>query len=163
VSKALFNMGYAEAEAVFGKWFTTTDKSEDDSEATTETIQKELRLLKYRESQREVDIAINELRNNSPEMFNGVSDMDEKIREELSNIVSTLPIKERVRRAATNVFWSVWDSTSLAYKILNQKNSWVVMGGSRQGNGDDSKTKKDETVSSLSSFMLKSMGITKNK
>jgi hypothetical protein len=37
------------------------------------------------------------------------------------------------------------------------------MGGSKQGNGDDSKTKKDETVSSISSMMLKHIGIAKNK
>lgn len=49
--------------------------------------------------------------------------MEDKIREELSNIVATLPLEDRVRRAANNAFGSVLDSTSLAYKVLNNKNS----------------------------------------
>lgn len=159
VSKALFNMGYNEAVAVFGKDFNSTNDKGDEP-STSEEIQKELRLLKYRETQREIDVAINNLKLKSPEMFNGVSDMDEKIREELENIVPTLPIEERVRRAANNAFGSVIDSTSLAYKLLNSKSSGTnVNTNSSPNKWEENGNKTTEQV--LSTMMRGFMGIPK--
>lgn len=156
VSRALFNMGYAEAEAVFGKWFTSAENKGDEP-TSIDAVQKELRLLKYREEERNIDMAINKLRSESPQMFQWVSDMEEKIREELGNIVTSIPLDDRIRRAANNALGSALDSTSLAYKILNNKNSWIASGSTNKSN---TKSNEENSTQQLLSTMMKGyMGI----
>lgn len=84
--------------------------------------------------------------------------MEEKIREELSNIVTTLPIDERIRRAANNALGSALDSTSLAYKILNNKNSGIASGSTNKST-TKSDAEENSTHQVLSTMMKGFMGI----
>lgn len=124
VTKSLLNMTYAEATAVYGSNFdlSNKDKSDEDkgNDSKLTNVEKELRLMKFKESIREVDYELSKFESANPNMFWANAEvMREKIKEELANVSTTLPIDERVRRAATISLWNPMDLKSLAYSFLN--------------------------------------------
>lgn len=97
-------MSYAEASAVMGANFDISaindDKSGDD--ATDSQVIRKLKLLEYKDAQREKESAIAKFQAENPEFFKGdANSMKEKIEKELEYISPTLSIEERIRRAAT--------------------------------------------------------------
>lgn len=115
-------MSYAEASAVLGANFdisqSTDDKSGDDTKNDSK-IMRELNLLKYKETLREKESAMSSFQAANPELFNGDADaMKERIEKELEYVSSSLPIEERIRRAATASLGNPMDKQSLAYNLL---------------------------------------------
>ena len=157
VSKKLFDMGYNEAVAIFGKDFSSTTADEaKNKEAFENSIEKEVRLLKYRAEQNEILSEIASHKVTSPNLFENTN-MEEKILEELANISSSLPIKERVSRAITLAWGNAFDSKSLAYQILNKGK--VNSGSSTQNTKE--KTEVEIKTSALSDYINKRMGVKK--
>lgn len=105
VTKQLLQMSYAEASAVLGANFDISKGTGDNSDDTTvgnSNIERQLKLLQYKDSQREVESAIEAYLAKHPEMLKADADgMKERIRNELENISTKLTTEERVRRAAT--------------------------------------------------------------
>ena len=73
VTKQLLNMSYAEASAVLGANFDVSKGTGDDSDDTTantnSSIERQLKLLQYKDAQREVDTAIEAYAAKNPEIF----------------------------------------------------------------------------------------------
>lgn len=124
VTKQLLNMNYAEASAVLGANFDISKGTGDDSDwdtgkQTDSKIERQLKLLQYKDAQREVESAIDAYSAKNPELFKGNAEtMKDRIRTELENISSNLNVEERVRRAATVSLWNPMDKESLAYNLL---------------------------------------------
>lgn len=121
VTKEILWMSYAEASAVMGANFDITTINDDKSGNPTDDTQvmKKLRLLEFKESQREKDAAIAAYQAANPDMFVGdAAAMKERIDKELEYISTSLPIEERIKRAATASIGNPMDKTSLAYNLL---------------------------------------------
>lgn len=106
VTRQILKMSYAEASAVLGAGFDVGQSNGDDpSDTTTQgnpAIERQLKLLQFKDSQREVESAIDAYSTKNPELFKADAEtMKEKIRSELENISTSLSPDERVRRAAT--------------------------------------------------------------
>ena len=162
VTKQLLWMSYAEANAVMGNNFSisSTSSNGDDSSGNDNSngqgnsnIERELKLLKYKESIRETESAIANFQSKNPNFFSWDSEgMVNAIKEELANISSSLPIDERVRRAATVSLWNPSDKESLAYNLLL---SWVASNGrnSTTSDADAAKAKIHTFQNELRSYM----------
>lgn len=139
ITKQSLNMTYAEAIAVMGNNFSiTTSPNGDDSSnwgnnGNLSDIEKQLRLLQYKEQNREVESALADFAAKNPSFFSGDAEwMREKILNELGNISSSLSIDERVRRAATVSIWNPLDKESLAYNLLLSAQSGSSQWGTAQ-------------------------------
>lgn len=132
VTKQLLWMSYAEASAVLGANFSVSKSTSDeggDNAGTNSNIERELKLLRFKDEQREVEYAIAAYESANPSFFSwDASAMKERIREELQNISTSLPVEERIRRAATVSLWNPIDKQSLAYQLLLNGTAWSPRG-----------------------------------
>ena len=148
VTKQLLKMSYAEASAVLGANFDISKGTEDDSDDTTARqtspwIERQLKLLQFKDAQREVDSAIEAYATKNPEVFKADAEtMKEKIRSELENISTSLSPDERVRRAATVSLWNPMDKQSLAYNLLLSWAAGSPKGATQQKEDEANKTTK---------------------
>lgn len=110
---------------------------EDDDEDRTSKLEKELKILKYTQTKGEINSAIEEYKKENPIHFED-GEAEDKLKEELSYISDTLPHKERVRRAATIVFWNKRE----AYDALKEKGTFVKA----DDKSDENKNKPEDNV-----------------
>ena len=98
-------MNYAEASAVLGSNFDITSSKDDESgdKANSDSdVVRKLKLLEFKDAQREKNGALATFEAENPDLFKGdKSAMRERIEKELEYVSSSLPIDERIRRAAT--------------------------------------------------------------
>lgn len=156
ITKQLLNMTYAEANAVMGNNFslsTTTngdDSSKDNSNLSE--VEKQLRLLQYKEGVREKESALSIFKSQNPDLFTGDADgMTAKIEKELEFVSTSLPIDERIRRAASASIWNPSDKQSLAYQLLLNAQAGTSRGASSQQ--DEAKIKKERIREEIRDFL----------
>lgn len=123
ITKQLLNMTYAEANAVMGNNFSiSTTTNEDNSSKDTSNlseVEKQLRLLQYKDTVREKESAMSAFKSQNPELFAGDADaMTSKIEKELEFVSSSLSMDERIKRAASASLGNPSDKQSLAYQLL---------------------------------------------
>jgi predicted Zn-dependent peptidase len=114
-------MSYAEATAVLGSNFDISSTSSDkpDDITSDSKIERELKLLRYKDEQREFDAALTKYQSQNPDLFKDSPEkMIELIKSEVVNISTSLPVEERIRRAATVSIGNPMDRQSLAYNLL---------------------------------------------
>ena len=151
VTKSLLWMTYAEASAVLGANFEITasndDKSGNDATNDTEIVRK-LKLLEYKDAQREKSSAMDLFQAANPELFKwDVEAMKERIEKELEYVSASLPIDERIRRAATASLGNPMDKQSLAYNLLLNGTAWSPRGVANPQ--EEAKTKTENLQSEL--------------
>lgn len=156
ITKQLLNMTYAEANAVMGNNFsisTTTneDNSSKDNSNLSE-VEKQLRLLQYKEWVREKESALSIFKSQNPELFAGDADaMVLKIEKELEFVSSSLPMDERIKRAASASLGNPSDKQSLAYQLLLNAQAWTSRGATSQQ--DEANTKKERIREEIREFL----------
>ena len=115
-------MTYAEASAVLGANFQISASNDDESgnNAVTESeITRKLKLFEFRDKQREQESALKSYESANPELFQGDAEaMRNRIIKELEYISASLPMNERISKAAAASIGSPMDKTSLAYNLL---------------------------------------------
>ncbi len=156
VTKSLLWMSYAEASAVLGANFDITASNDDKSgdEANDSQVIRKLKLLEYKDAQREKDSAMSAFIAENPEMFKGnATAMKEHIEKELEFISSSLPISERIRRAATTSLWNPLDKQSLAYNLL--LNSVAGKPNGSTSHEDEAKINEDRIRKEIRAFLGK--------
>lgn len=151
VTKQLLWMTYAEASAVLGANFEITasndDKSGNNATNDSEVVRK-LKLLEFKDSQREKDSALASFQAANPELFKGDANaMKERIEKELEYVSTALPIDERIRRAATASLGNPMDKQSLAYNLLLNWTAWNPRGVANPQ--EEAKTKTENLQSEL--------------
>lgn len=111
---------YAQLVAVMWENFSQSnsqDGGNDDENAPTK-LEKEVRLLKYQQEVTQIDNAINEYKMSNPHMFTEEG-AEQKLRDELVNISTNLPVKERIRRSAQIALVPTVDPSNVAFAALN--------------------------------------------
>lgn len=157
ITKQLLNMTYAEANAVMGANFSLTTTNEDDSKGNTNNsnlseVEKQLRLLQFKDNLREKENALSVFQAQNPELFVGDAEwMKEKIEKELEFVSTSLPIDERIRRAASASLGNPSDKQSLAYQILLNGQAGTSRGVTAQQ--DEEKIKKDRIREEIREFL----------
>lgn len=145
VTKQLLWMTYAEASAVLGANFEITASNDDKSgnNATNDSdVVRKLKLLEFKDAQREKDAAIARFQSENPEIFgNDASAIKERIEKELEYVSTALPIDDRIRRAANATLGNPMDKQSLAYNLLLNGTAWSPRGVANPQ--DEAKTKTD--------------------
>ncbi len=151
VTKQLLWMTYAEASAVLGSNFEITTSNDDKSgnDATNDSdIVRKLKLLEFKDSQREKDSALATFQSANPDMFKWDAEaMKARIEKELEYVSAALPIDERIRRAATASLGNPMDKQSLAYNLLLNGTAWSPRGVANPN--EEAKTKTENLQSEL--------------
>ncbi len=107
-----------EAKAVYGDSFMSSkeEESDDYEEDKATKLEKELKLMKWKQDKKEMEAEITRLKS---KYDNFLSDEDvAKVEEELKYISDSLPIEERVKRAGNIVLNSKYSPEDLAYKLM---------------------------------------------
>ena len=151
VTRQLLWMSYAEASAVLGANFDITasndDKSGNNADNNSDIVRK-LKLLEYKDSQREKDSALAAFQAANPELFKWDAEaMKAKIEKELEYVSASLPIEERISRAATASLGNPMDKQSLAYNLLLNWTAWNPRGVANPQ--EEAKTKTENLQSEL--------------
>lgn len=101
---------------------------DNDENAQNTFLEKEVRLLKYQHEQSQVDSAIAEFKSSNPQLFTDETS-EQKLRDELKFISTSLPIKERIKRSAQITLVQQVDPSTVAFSALNfgrnPTNSWT--------------------------------------
>jgi len=156
ITKNLLNMTYAEANAVMGNNFslsTTTngDNSSNDNSNLSE-VEKQLRLLQYKDTMREKESAMSTFKSQNPELFAGDADaMIIKIEKELEFVSTSLTMDERIKRAASASLGNPSDKQSLAYQLLLNAQAGTSRGATTQQ--DEANTKKERIRDEIREFL----------
>ena len=130
----------------------SNDYNDNEDEDKMSKLEKELKLLKYSQTKWEIDNSIEEYKKSNPLAFES-EEAEDKLREELSYISDTLPIKERVRRAGSIAFWVNNNSADSAYLDLKEK--WAYVKGDENNKAPDKiKTKNSEELENIFSSVL---------
>ena len=125
------------------KFYETRDDYNDDDEDRTAKLEKELKILKYTQTKWEIESAILEYKKENKILFED-SEVEDKLREELTYISDKLPHKERVKRAASIIFWFKNNPVDNAYAELKEK--WAYIKWDDKSSNNKTKTKLEETV-----------------
>lgn len=152
VIKEIYNLNNIEEVKVihWDKFYEerSNDYNEDDDKMSM--LEKELKLLKYSQTKWELESSINEYKKSNPLMFEDEW-AEDKLKEELSYISDSLPIKERVRRAASIVFWNNNSPVDKAYLDLKEK--WAYIKGDEKET-NETKTKNSDELDNIFSYVL---------
>lgn len=119
-----------------------SEEEEDDEEDEVTKLKREVELIKLHWTKTKINNAIDELKNVNKEIIETIPDFEEKIKEELKNISSTLEEKERVAKAFVIVTW--WAvSKANAYWII-QWASWGQITQKKEENKEDAELLKKQ-------------------
>lgn len=130
----------SELRAVYGENFSSPiDGVDEDDEVSV--IKRELNLLKFKASVSESEKAMVDFKASNPHFFSE-NDAEEKIREKMDFISSSLPASERIAMAARLAFGTVTDPKKSAFKELSNA---TPSGGANPAAPTTSKEDKKKT------------------
>lgn len=129
-----------DVKAIHWENFYEIKEDNDEDEDRTSRLEKELKLLKYNQSKREIDWAIDEVKKDSSIYFEDES-FEDKLRQEIRYISPDLDTKERVQRAFSILRNSDISESDKAYKSIRDK--WTL---SQADIETDNNTEEDEDI-----------------
>lgn len=132
----------SELKAIYGEEFY---KQKDESDMDDlERMKREISILKHTSESSKLENAIKELKSSNKDLFSS-ADADDKLREALTLLSTTINPDERVRLASKLVFGNIVNPTSVGYQALQSAN----VSGWNSSSADNTKTKIDDNKAEL--------------